>query len=80
MNAAPPTTSGGTQPRGGSNHEHQRGAFDRALARDIPAMRATCSRWRQAVPTLNPTQREQILAFIDVHIAELEQLAEALKH
>jgi ParB family chromosome partitioning protein len=80
MNAAPPTTSGGDQPRGGSNREHLRGAFDRALARDIPAMRATFSRWRQAAPTLTPTQREQILAFIDVHIAEIEQLTEALKH
>ncbi len=77
--ATPPQRPGVHQTQEGVTREPPASAFDRALARDIPALRATFSRWRQAAPTLTSAQREQILVFVDEHLAELERLTHALK-
>jgi hypothetical protein len=53
-------------------------AFDRAMARDIPIMRATLARWRLAVPGLTIAQRAELLAFIAEHVAEVTALAQAM--
>ncbi|MDP9315418.1 MAG: ParB/RepB/Spo0J family partition protein [Chloroflexota bacterium] len=52
--------------------------FDRVRSHDIPALRATFARWRLAAPNLTPAERTELLAFIDEHIAVLEQLTVTL--
>jgi uncharacterized protein YpiB (UPF0302 family) len=54
-------------------------ALDRALDRDIPALRTVFARWRLTAPQLNEQQRERVLRYIEEHLAELEQLAETMR-
>jgi ParB-like chromosome segregation protein Spo0J len=51
----------------------------RALDRDIPMLQAIFSRWRQALNKSRPEERERMLAYIDEHLEELENLTEALR-
>lgn len=57
----------------------RRSTFSRALDRDIPMLRGIFARWRQAVRGITPDDRARVLAYIDEHIAELEQLADSLR-
>lgn len=69
---------------GGVERDRRRGSgsqdgFDRALDRDIPALQVIFSRWRQALPHITAAQRERVLAYVEDHLAELEQLMEQIK-
>ena len=69
-----------SMPRREHGEQAERGdRFDRALDRDIPALEVIFSRWRQAVPHMQDRQRERLLRYIEKHLAELEELMEALQ-
>lgn len=53
--------------------------LDRALDRDIAALRSIFARWRQAAPQFTPDQRERVLTYVEEHLADLDHLAERLR-
>lgn len=53
--------------------------FDQALDRDIPTLQVVFARWRQALPSMTEQQRERILAYLETHLEDLEQIMQALR-
>lgn len=52
--------------------------LNRAIERDIRALRTIFARWRQIAPSLDPTQRARVSAYLEEHQAELDHLADTL--
>ena len=83
-NAGRPTTgqppdTHGAPPARSPQVSDKSARFDRALDHDIPALQVIFSRWRQAARHLSEPQRERLLAYVEQHLEELEQLMELLR-
>jgi ParB family chromosome partitioning protein len=53
-------------------------SLDRAIDRDMLALRAIFARWRQMLPGLDAAQRARVAAYLQQHLVELDHLADEL--